>query len=301
MRDTYQYRTQAVRDLVWTLTAPSLMDHPSAVDERWGQADLARNQGLVSRLDGDDDTLRASIKARETDRLGEYFEILLRTWLDEVPPARLIAAGLQVYESARTIGEYDLVFRRDRRVFHWELAVKFYLGHPGPDGEPFWYGPNPRDRLDKKWRKMLDRQLVLSEHPAGRKALQELGVGERVEPGAFVRGYLFEPLADDYEVARHVDANAHALTGWWVHHANLLDFRRELEPNGALEWMTLSKLRWLSPACLTERDRHSTLDELAESLPKNRHFLVAGLTETDDGWREVTRGFIVPDRWPHRR
>ncbi|MGM0558647.1 MAG: DUF1853 family protein, partial [Myxococcota bacterium] len=275
MYDTYKYETQAARDLVWVLSSPSLMDHPTAVGHQWGESELAKNQGLVSRLDGDDDTLRKAIKARETDRLGEYFEILMRTWLDEVPPASVIAAGLQVYESARTVGEFDLVFRRDRHVFHWELAVKFYLGHPGPDGESFWYGPNPRDRLDKKWRKMLDRQLALSEHPAGRRALQNLGVGERVEPAAFVRGYLFEPLEPEFEVERHPDANDYAPVGWWVHHRKLSEYRDALEADGPLEWMTLSKLRWLSPACLTDRDRHSSFERLVELLPNNRTFLIA--------------------------
>jgi hypothetical protein len=301
LHNTYKYRTQAVRDLVWVLSSPSLMDYPSVVGKRWGDSEIAKNQGLLSRLDGDDNTLRMAIRARETDRLGEYFEILVRTWLDEVPPARVIAAGLQVYESARTVGEFDLVFRRDRHVCHWELAVKFYLGHPGPDGEDFWYGPNPRDRLDKKWRKMLDKQLALSKHPAGRRALQKLGVGERVEPAAFVRGYFFEPLEPEFEVALHPDANAYAPRGWWLHHRKLSEYRDVLEPDGPLEWMTLSKLRWLSPAALTERDRHSTFEQLVESLPTNRSFLLAGLARTDEGWKEVTRGFVVPDGWPKRR
>lgn len=296
----HDFDTQVVRDLAWALSSPSVMDHPLAVGERWGGGEVARNRGLLSRLDGRDRTLRNAVEGRQSNRLGEYFEILVTTWLDQVPPATLVAANQQAHEHGRTVGEFDLVFRRDAQVHHWELAIKFYLGHPGPSGRSTWYGPNPKDRLHRKWGKMLRRQLALSEHPAGRRTLRKLGVDEGVEPSAFIKGYLFEALDEDFAVEHHADSNPHGLRGWWVHRSRLADFRERLDPQGRLRWMSLSRLRWMSPARLTDRDRHRDFDTLAKSLPGHRHFLVAGLAETDDGWREETRGFVVPDGWPSR-
>ena len=294
----HNYRTQAARDLAWALTSPSLLDHPKVVDQRFGELEFSRNQGLLSRLDATDSALVQAIKGRQSDRLGEYFEILMTSWLDQVPPAELIAANKQVHRGGRTVGEFDLLFRRDRAVHHWELAIKFYLGHPAPDGSARWYGPNPKDQLHKKWSKMLRRQLRLSQTQAGRKTLRKLGVDEGVEARAFIKGYFFEPLDDEYRVAHHSDTNPSGLRGWWVHRGQLADFEEELDPAGERRWMTLTRLRWMSPARITDRDKVRSFETLHKTLPDHRHFLVSGLEKTDQGWREVTRGFVVPDRWP---
>lgn len=296
--DVSTYRTQAARDLAWALTSPSLLTHELAVDERWGELDLARNQGLMSRLDDRNSELIKALRNRQSGRLGEYFEVLLITWLDQIPPATVLASNHQVYRGGHTIGEFDLVFRRDRVVHHWELAIKFYLGHPGPNGEQSWYGPNPRDRFDKKWRKMSGHQLRLADKPDGRKALQKLGIDEPVEPRAFLKGYLFEPLDDQYAVSLPVDANRHGLRGWWAHRGALADFEETLNPDRERRWMTLSRLRWMSPAYLFDDDELMSFSMLHGTLPPNRAFMVVGLEETNDGWREVTRGFVVPGRWP---
>lgn len=296
----YDYHTQAARDLAWALASPSMLDHELAVGGRWGELELARNQGLMSRLDARDSELAKAIRNRQSGRLGEYFEILLMTWLDQIPPATLIASNQQVYRGSHTIGEFDLVFQRDRVVHHWELAIKFYLGHPGRNGEPLWLGPNPKDRLDKKWKKMLRHQLRLAERADGKKTLAKLGVDEPVEPGAFVKGYLFEPLDERFAVEHHADANPDGLRGWWVHRGDLADCEATLDPSGERQWMTLSRLRWMSPARVSDRDKPMSFSMLHGTLPPNRSFLVAGLEETDEGWREVTRGFVVPGGWPRR-
>ena len=296
----HNYRTQAVRDLAWALTSPPLMAHPRVVGQRWGELELARNQNVAARLDGDDDTLRRAIRHRETDWLGEYFEILLATWLREITPAEFLGANIQVHGGEGTIGEFDLVFRRDGMCHHWELAAKFYLGHPGPRGEQSWYGPNPRDRLDKKWTRLCNHQLRLAEQPAARDVLHTLGVDGDVDSRAFLKGYFYVPLDASYEVELHPDANEDAVRGWWVHRSSFEEHRDRLEPEEPLRWMRLPRLRWLSPARLTDRDREHHFDDLLDALHPGRPAHVAGLAETDEGPREVTRGFIVPDSWLER-
>jgi hypothetical protein len=294
------YETQAVRDLVWALSTPSLMDHPLAVDERWGELEVSRNLGLLSRLDARDSALTKAIKDRQSGRLGEYFEILVTTWLDQIPPATVLASNRQVYRGSHTVGEFDLVFRRDRAVHHWELAIKFYLGHPGRNDEPLWFGPNPKDRLDKKWQKMLRHQLRLAQMPAGKASLEQLGIDTDIEPAAFIKGYLFEPLDDQFAVADPQDTNPYAERGWWVHRPELAAFKDTLDPEGQRQWMTLSRLRWMSPARVSKRDQPRDFKKFSATLPGNRAYMVAGLEETDQGWREATRGFVVPEGWPGR-
>ncbi len=64
--------------------------------------------------------------------------------------------------------------------------------------------------------------------------------------------------------------------------------------------MTLSRLRWMSPARVSTRDKLLSFSMLHGTLPKNRPMLVAGMEETDGGLREVSRGFVVPAGWPRR-
>lgn len=269
-----------------------LMDSPRVVSPKWGVSETARWGGLLKKLDRRGSRLHRAVRNAEARRLGDYFETLMRTWIEEVPPAKLAAANWQVYSGPRTIGEFDLLFRRDRRLWHWELAIKFYLGHPAEDGQFRWFGPKPRDRLDRKWAKMRGQQLRLKDHPASEVALDILGVDDEPQPRAFIKGYLFEPLDAGYEVEYPPDINPRALRGWWVHHNRLKAHRSRLE---AEEWVILEERRWMSPARPTDEDRLMSFDALTGVVPPHRPTLVAGL---DDG-HEVTRGFVVPRNWPY--
>ncbi len=293
-----RFNSQAGRDMSWVLRSPMLLEHPCAVEPRWGMRESDRYRGVLSMLDDSGSTLASAVRGLSSGRLGEYFELLMSCWVDAVPPAELLASNWQAFGGKGTVGEYDLLFRRDARVHHWELAIKFYLGHPGPFGKSCWFGPNPADRLDRKWAKMRGQQLRLSNHPAGRGALRMLGIKEEVHSRAFIKGYLFLPLDDDFAVDMPIDVNPDGLRGWWSHRGRLGHHRDRLDPDGSVRWISLSRLRWMSPVYVEPGDRLYRFDDLAESLsPKNYH-LVAGVQETDQGFREVTRGFIVQDGWP---
>ncbi len=296
MKDRYQ--TQHVRDLWWALRSPMLMEHSCIANSAIGQSETDRYQGLLKKLDQPRSALEESVRRGAGDGLGNYFECLVQTWIDEVPPAAPIAANWQVYSGGQTIGEFDLLFRRDARIWHWELAVKFYLGHPAPDGQFRWYGPNPVDRLDRKWAKMRGQQLRLCRHPASAGALDVLGIESEPISRAFIKGYLFLPLDEKLEVEYPPDINPQGLRGWWVHHGQLADERHLLDPGGQLQWLALPQSRWLSRTFVGPADRLCNFDELRSELHCGTPTLVAGLRSTAQGPQEVTRGFIVPDGWP---
>src|SRR5690606_13883658 len=115
-------------------------------------------------------------------------------------PVRRITASKTGIE---TLGELDFVWRDDgtRRVYHWELATKFYLladvthtQHPDIPTQISWeqfVGPNLADRFGDKLRHIAERQLLLSQTPEARVAL-----GCSVdEAAAYLKGWLFYPLA----------------------------------------------------------------------------------------------------------
>ncbi len=275
------------------------MDGAHVVTARWHRSDPAKYQGLLRKLDQPGSALEHTMRGVDRRQLGTYFEALIRTWIDALPPTRLTASNWQVYAGENTLGEFDLIFERNTRVFHWELALKFYLGHPAPDGQFRWYGTNPTDRLDRKWAKMRGHQLRLPRHPAGQGALQVLGIDEAVTSRAFIKGYLFTPLDDSFAVEYPPDINPAAPRGWWVHLGRLASYKDRLDGDGQRRWLRLPRQRWLSPARIDDGDRLCEFDTLNSILADDRSSLVVGVEETKRGLQEVTRGFVVPDRWPH--
>lgn len=294
-----RFDTQLVRDLYWALHSPMLIDHPCTVDPAWRRRETARYLGLLKKLDGRNSKLSRTLRRRDVNGVGEYFEFLIRTWLEEVPPARLAASNWQVYDGGRTVGEFDLLFYRDATLWHWELALKFYLGHPAPDGQFRWYGPDPSDRLDRKWAKMRGQQLRLHTHPAARRALNALNVEPDPTPRAFIKGYLFLPLIGEFDVHYPPDVNPYGLRGWWLHHRHLPSVQEHIDIADDTRWLILPPRRWMSQAFVTDGDRLHDFDDLPSVAQPNRPTLLAGLVSDDGQWREVTRGFAVPDGWPY--
>lgn len=275
------------------------MRHRCVVNPTWRIRETARYQGLIKKLDRPRSALAKAVRNADVNGLGSYFEVLLRTWIEEVPPAQLTAANWQVYAGEHTIGEFDLLFERDGRSWHWELALKFYLGHPAPDGQFRWYGPDPKDRLDRKWAKMRGHQLRLHTHPAAQGALGMLDIEGDVAPRAFIKGYLFLPLNNGYDVEFPPDVNPDGLRGWWVHRSELASRRKTLDPQGNRQWLLLDSRRWMSPVHIEDGDRLCSFDALTSVVPAHRPTLVAGVSPAGDEHRELTRGFVVPDTWPH--
>ena len=267
--------------------------HKTAVRPGWGVAEIERNRGLLARLDQPNSVLQKAVARRSTNRLGEYFEILVRTWLSEIPPVRLLGSNVQVNGPEGTVGEFDLVFTRDGVTHHWELAVKYYLGVPERSG-PQWIGPDPTDILQVKWKKMRRQQLALSKHPLGRRALRRLGAGPHVQPRAFVKGYLFDALNPRFAAHDHPHVNPDALRGFWVHRRDLESHAPAVPPD--TRWMRLGRLRWMSDVVVEDEPLFS-LPELVERHPDDALF-VAGFRNATSGWEPVVRGFIVDDAWP---
>lgn len=268
--------------------------HKTAVPSDWGRAEIERNQGLLARLDQKGSRLQNAVSRRSTNRLGEYFEILIRTWLDEIPPAKLLGSNVQVHGPDGTVGEFDLLFTRDGFTHHWELAVKYYLGVPGRSG-PEWVGPNSADVLQAKWKKMRRQQLALSEDPLARRVLRKLGAGGKLQRRAFVKGYLFDALNPKFAAHDHPHANPDALRGFWVHRGDLSSHTPDVPANTG--WMRLGRLQWMSDQIVDDAAQLRSLEELLAQHPDDALF-VAGFHEGADGWEPVARGFVVDDAWP---
>ncbi len=263
-------RSQAWQDLHWLTHAPDLLAPAAGLPlASWPPIALHEIDRWLTHAGEQGNALEAltsDFVARHR-RLGLYAEALLHTALQHAHSIELLAHHTPIHITTsqrqgsvrQTIGELDYIWR-DRsnyKVWHWELAVKYYLYVPQssrvPDADRF-VGLQQRDTLARKTTKLRDRQLPLSGQP---EVTLQLGVCVDCA-AAYMKGWLFYPLQgerwDDYvlaEPATQAMLNPLHPRGWWLTQA---DFAQRLARSirtgagvGELRWRILSRMQWLSP------------------------------------------------------
>lgn len=291
-------RHQAVRDLAWVMAAPGLVDEAAvpdfAVPDTLSRSILTQAMPKLLELDQAPAPLHAWIAARNSQRLGRYFETLLEYWLRHLVAGQLLAANLPVKDGNTVTGEYDFLWRDgEGDLHHWEASVKFYLQTDPAAGLAGYVGTLIRDRFDRKFSHLRDKQLKLARTAAGAASLPN--PGEPVIARALLKGWLFYPHGQPPAPAPEI--SPHHLRGWWRRWGET-----SFEPQPGLRWKILPRLEWLSLATNPAGEGLQGEGEFADALKD--HFtqgggplLVAGLAKRGEGWEEMSRGFVVPARW----
>ena len=284
-------QTSAAADLHWLLTSPSLLT-PASLPADALAGDAALGEAWWGALDRT--ALLPGLAALPAVglgyRLGRYAEDLMRLALIHLPGHDLLASQLAVREAGRSLGEYDFLLRPPAgRVWHIELAVKFYLALPDTQG-PFLVGPGLHDALSLKLARLLHHQLQLPHTAAGQAALDGMGP---VQAMPWLRGRMFyrEPLSP----APAMLATDH-LRGWWRCWGEAWPQTR---PDSL--WCGLPKRLWLAPQ-QADGDAQS-LDGLRAQLAQHfaasaRPVMVAEYAPLAAGGQELARGMVLPAGWP---
>ncbi|MBV8259809.1 MAG: DUF1853 family protein [Paraburkholderia sp.] len=310
-----------VRDLAWLLFSADLLraQPPLApLAHCFADADEVRaTLDWLAQLDRDPARLHATLAAAPTNRLGRYAENLPGWFLAHGPAARLVAQNVPMRRAGLTLGECDFLVRtRAGERLHWELAVKCYL-HAGAGAcerasLADFVGPNLRDRFDLKLSHLRDHQLRLTAH----EDFASLGYGGPWRAQMFVKGWLFYP-AGEGAPSRVTDAPELAADhgrGWWVTRSAWPAFA---QCEAAAGWSVLPRLAWLAPHWLTDEpsghEDNAVVASMTVAPPADPATVIAALVrphapvlvaafEADaaGGYREQSRGFIVPDDWPAR-
>ena len=239
------------------------------------------------------------LRARQTRRwrLGLLFEDAVHALLLASPDVSHVDRGVQVLPT----GELDfLVTLRDHPEYllHLETAVKFYFcrdvgGSNDPDR---FVGPERRDTLGKKWRKMKDEQLRrLDDFPANR-ALIPITPEVRVESVPFVKGMLFYPWAEsraEYLPAHPTFVSPAHARGIYLSRCQwptYLETLRDPHYPEEREIRRLEKTDWVLSEISTKRIFG------ADDLPALGAPPVA-FAVVDSQSNPIERGFVVPDDW----
>jgi uncharacterized protein len=282
-----------VRTLAWLLDAPDLLDpHSPPWLGRVASIGMieAKTETWLAELDRAPAALHAYLDLQPFTRLGRYAEKLMAFYLEH--RGLLVAHGVQVRaEKNDTIGEFDFLLRQDEALVHWEFATKLYLLESSGHGHQadYFVGPNLADTLGSKIRKIMDRQLLLSQHPAARLHVPEPIVSAQ----ALVKGWLFYHGQTPLPTLPQGISRAHC-RGFWC-------TLQELDDVAGQYYVVLPRLRWLAPAKVLEKQALSRSALNAELIG---HFnsattpvLIAVLEQRGDYMLEFDRGFIVPDDW----
>lgn len=283
-----------VRDLHWLITSPDLITLPGSLSSDW-MFDQYEWLSALQHLDNHPELIQREIRQQSRYRLGLYFEDLVRIYLKYFIQPVELKSNIQVFHDKTTVGEYDfLLALNDGRKVHLETAVKFYLCTEacGPQSYADFLGPNRKDCLANKWRRLMDHQLLLSETEAGISQARDMGL-EPDTRSLLLKGYLFYPVSDWRSFSLAESLNPDHLRGWWVtvSEAGLLD--------STSRYAVLMKPAWLSPAALKwhcTQERAALLHDMQQiSSP----MLIAQLDYDEQSrlWLESSRGFIVPDNW----
>lgn len=315
-----------MRDLAWVLASPPLLAPVSRSPQKirwlntaWADRAWCCSETWLAALDHDPAPLLEAL-ARDSDhRLGSYFESLLAFWLawPGNPLYRLIAHGLAIRSSGRTLGELDFLVedRQSGEIQHWEVAVKFYLGIREGRGHENWIGPGMRDRLDLKVSHLVEHQLRLASTPVAAQLIRDMGLAPPV-PVCLLKGRLFYPPHADWNTWAPAGASPGHPSGWWMHQADFLAHYG----NSGLCWIRLPKEHWLTPVqnavnttaqndidptalhrSVPISDAESTADfvETLHQSVDNRAIAVIGLlADAQQNYQEITRGFVTPPLWP---
>lgn len=287
-------KTPICRDLAWVADASPLLTSgrlpigDPLVGSCW-RSDPDRLFYTLGQLDDDPVRLNALIGQSNDRRLGRYYEQLWHALLQLAPDVRLIASNVPLREDRRSIGELDMVIETaEGAVAHVELAIKFYLGRPelvpagiSPSPKSAWWGPDPRDNLQRKVDRLIHHQLTLPQRYP--KLLSGLPAIDRSQ--AWLQGYLFHP--GDRVIAAAEDAGPRSAAHHWYHwgHSQHL-------ADG--QWRILEHKRWLAPESSNTAQVFDASIGLAS--PPARPLMLVNAAATDHV--ESSRILLMPDRWP---
>ncbi len=290
-------QNQALRDLYWALYSEPLFDHSQVAEVAVCRSGLGEGPMATEPLawlhawDRLDSPFLQQIQRQRFRKLGPYFEALIGGWLQHHPAYELLAQGQPIHEGKRTLGEVDFLYweKATGQLIHLEVAVKFYLSRTGRADWDDWVGPNPIDRLARKWPRMQQHQATLLRQPAGQAWLSARGL-PTPEARVLIKGCLFTHakmpgrVIPDRAYAKHIQG------GWLRQH-------EAAEPLARMShhWQVMTRLDWLAPpAKVKETDLRSVAQ------------VVGGASQRPQQWRAWPqaldqpgeRVIIVPDHWP---
>ncbi len=325
-------QTPSVRALAWSVLSAPLVTcttetkHLVSVLPTLEPGKVNDIIDFLHKEDQEPSRLHQHLAQRSSHFLGPYFESLWAYFFHHTDRYHVTAQNLQIHHQGKTLGEFDFILwdTATKQHIHVELAAKFYLQirnkgvHNAyfPNSTMSWIGPNQIDRLDLKIAALLNKQLIMAEHPVAKTLLKELGVSKLITRTQ-LKGMLFTEIININDFIAHCLENKHRHHYGWLSRSDFSKWMNKCEKTRLGTWFAPDKLDWLTPSYHSEQMEHSEskldtkkmqrfLDSIeAENRPKM-------LTHTGSDkpcqtlpisgiHQEMFRLFVTPDDWPAKK
>lgn len=224
-------------DLKWIFTSPPIlaMSEDFFVGQKLLEQWYERDAALFAFWETHPEVLLEKFKSG-SPLLGKYFEDLWTFYFEQSTYFEVLLKQEQVVINGVTLGELDYVVKDVilDEVYHLEVALKYYMSTANSADKRTWIGPNQKDHLAKKEKRILGHQLKMIAHfPEILRAPNFKG------SFAVLKGYLW-PFKNEKEVLYPEGYGDHYRPCIsWMHFA---DLKRDLLVG---EYYLLEKLDWL--------------------------------------------------------
>ncbi len=286
------YHNPHVRNLAWVLSSPALLTYLpnfhhqlTVLDDVFWQKHYQAYIPKLRALDLYPQPLINFLEQYKNHRLGYYFEYLLLFWLQDKDfhPFELIQHRATLFVEKTTIRELDFLLKNQEtgKIEHWEVAIKFYLGHPPLNDVYHWLGANDKDSLGRKLKHLAERQFRFSHY-------QDYEIEQRC---LAVKGRLFYPSSHKSLLGRATGETLLCLApehlqGNWL----LWDEFVQHDEVAKLKWRQVGRDEWLA-----DQQYHKNLPLISvheiSPIPTERPELFLGF---DTAGQEQVRCFVCP-------
>jgi len=286
------YNHKLISDLAWAIGSANLLTDTGYTDDRllsddWYSAQLHKHKELLSEQDKAPQQIQAYLSKMPYFKLGHYFENLIAYWFLINPEFEILHRNLVITDDKRTIGELDFLIKElaTGKTIHVEVAVKFFL-QVNVDNKNHYLGPNLNDNLEKKFDKLVNKQIELSSHILTKEILdkKDLIVDEH---WVILKGRLY--------------SHNHTLekTNSWLSLTEFLHYKDEVNSS----WIILSKTHWLAEIENIEYNflenevyDKALLDLYLSNNLENKPLCLVKINND----KETLRFFVTPDDWLQR-
>jgi len=300
------FQNHHVAALAWAIGSAPLMSNSGSnllckmLSEEWFTDQLELHWSLIIELDNDPQPLIKHIENDNPKLLGKYFESLISFWFYVSPHFELVAKNIKFKDNKLTTGEADLLvidlYSGELRQI--ELACKYYLGLNNSSAHKNWIGPNGTDSLALKIDK-LERQTSVFYTKPGYLFLNQNNL-KQPEVKIIMKGFFFHHYKVIASNKTPYSADIHYNSGWFIHINEIDALFGSLE-----QWVVLPKFLW---PCLynfqegteTILNGEQMIKKCKEEISKNkRAILIAQVVVLEGSVREISRGFVITDKWPN--
>ena len=295
MRKPLALRNRYLQQVEWAVFSPSLMAKPAPANYIRDEKHEKSVTELLLRLDQNPSEVDTHFQSLRHMPMGKYFEQLVFFILEKDKRYEIILQNHQIVEGKITIGEIDVIVRDtvSDQLEHWEIALKFYLqSKPSPEQNTM-LGPNAKDNLARKIKKLTNHQMTLSKHTQIQQLLDRQSIDSRL----FIKGQFFYHLNNKTIVP--IDSNSNHDSGSWCF---LSEVKKMLDDE--LKWTMIDKPDWIDQYQTDDAnellDSKQAIDFLNNHFDsKNQPMCCVGMKKSNGIWKEIKRGFVVNNNWPH--